>query len=568
MTVSLASLFTTPVSHQSQRFLFSLGSLFCLSVIATADEPPARPQPIAVVNVASMERVLNDIDGVFELAERSEISDLIGGFLGRVHDLKGVDRKRPFGVMVFLDGASIPPRPLVVSYIPVDNIDDLIATVGQGPVKPEPVPGKANRYRLKTPGPMISVAVKEKYVYTCDNAEILEEELPQPETAFNTLTQKYDLALSVRPKNLSPLLKEVFLTFLRTSSEGQLQRRDKESESEYKLRRANGVSTLKLIEQIIGQTEQISLGLDASKEKQSGLVELTIEATPDSEYGKYLKDLGSKPSLFDALVSDQQPFVVRGSWGLDSRERTLAKELLDVAETESINRVDLADTAAPLKKLFESLRATAEKGDLDFCVQFVPLPSQSFVLLGGVKVVGGNNMASGLGEFLTRMKSHGGLQEVQTDIDTHAGVVFHRLKGKDIPDREVRLYGTEPSLYLGASDRILWFAVGGSQALPQLKGAIDKVYGSVGKPTASWNGWPIQLIVRAAPWLELPPGDSDREKQDVRRMQNAFAKQPDALRLDVRPQENGIVTRLQLDAGYLRLLGLAVARRVDRAVKP
>src|SRR5688572_9017627 len=80
-------------------------------------QPRPKPVPIVIVNVASAQRVLSDVTWTFEAAKRPDMLDLVDGFLERIGDLKGVERTKPLGVMLFLP-QTLPPQPIPVGFFP------------------------------------------------------------------------------------------------------------------------------------------------------------------------------------------------------------------------------------------------------------------------------------------------------------------------------------------------------------------------------------------------------------------------------------------------------------------
>src|SRR5262249_12497176 len=104
-------------------------SLFCLgfgSGRLTAEETkPAKGQPFLVVSVASFERILEDADYMFALAGRPELSEMIGGALANVRDLKGLNRDSSVGFMLFLEGLT--PEP--IGFVPTKDIDEMMKTI-------------------------------------------------------------------------------------------------------------------------------------------------------------------------------------------------------------------------------------------------------------------------------------------------------------------------------------------------------------------------------------------------------------------------------------------------------
>jgi hypothetical protein len=75
---------------------------------------------------------------------------------------------------------------------------------------------------------------------------------------------------------------------------------------------------------------------------------------------------------------------------------------------------------------------------------------------------------------------------------------------------------------------------------------------------------PFQAVIRVSPWLQLPPEEDDSAVERREFAEQAFTKDSDALRIDLRPTENGVRFRIQMDEGFIRLIGLGVARQIDQ----
>ena len=502
---------------------------------APAAKPiPEGPQlPVIVLNIASLDRVLTDVDYMFKAAERPDMMELVTNFItNQVGDLKGMNREKPFGVMLFL-ATGLPPRPTPVLYVPVDGIEDLMKVVETGPVKPRPVDGKEGHYELKGRRRGFYCVLKRGYAYLTneDNKELLEAELPEPAAYAEPMAAKYDLGISLQIKNVPLTIRTVMLAFLRQSTEGQLQQRDGESDAGYKMRRAQGINNLELIEQILTQCDQIQIGVDSSQERRNVEVELLLDATPDSEMAKMTKDLAGRKSFFAPLFDDGKPLTVSASWKMDKRERKAAVAMVDALRV-SLTKDLPAEKVPNVAPLFDSMKATAENGEMDFCVQFQPVSDRKFVFVGGLRVIGGESLGRGLEQLLTAVQGREELDKVELNADTHQSITFHRLVAKNVPQREQKAYGGVPSVYLGASSQTLWFALGGDEAMPRLKSAIDAVQeGQATEPTGG-TAFPFQMILHTAPWLNLPSIDeADESRQDFAKQ--ALQENSDSVRVSV-----------------------------------
>lgn len=548
-------------------------------------EPAAPPaEPLLVVQVSSLEKILSRIETNLKSVEREDVLEAVEEFLtDRAGDLEGLDRGRPFGVAMFLPEA-LPPQPVTVAYAPLTDIEGLVKTLQLGPVTVEKeaqaAESKEEHYTLKLQqGGTRHLVVRDGYAFISRDENYLDGDVATLAKLAPQLEARYDAAVTLRIKAVSPLVRDVFLGFLRTQTETQLQRRDDEPLSQYMIRRANGISSLELIERVIRDGEQITLGIDLPEGSESTVVELNVDAAADSEFAQYLTDLASHPSSYGAMVNDREPFTFSASWMMEPREQKVGTEWVNSLERSLNERLaalePAAETAATprdpdaeppshssVTRVVDPLRAMIDAGHLDVCVQFRTIEPGQFGLIGAMHLVGGETFASGLRELLSTLKAQGDDLNVTLDAEKHGEIIFHRLEAQEVPERDRRLYGDGSGLYIGSSARTLWFAVGSSRVLTELKSAIDRIEESAAQPPARQA--PVQLVLRANEWLELPrPEDAPPGRGEL--ADEAFTGENDMLKLEVRPTESGARIRLELSGGYSRLLALWMSRQYDRS---
>lgn len=544
-------------------------------------EPPA--EPLLVVHVSALEKILARIEANLQSVERDDVLEAVNGFLtDQAGDLKGFDRKRPFGVAMFLPEV-LPPRPVTVAYAPLTSLDSLLETMQLGPVTVEKqarAPGSTEeRYELRLQrGGTRYLAVRDGYAFVSRDENYLDADVATLAKLAPQLESRYDAAVTLRVKAVSPLVRDVFLGFLRTQTETQLQRRDDEPLSQYAIRRANGLSTLELIERVIRDGEQLTLGIDLPEESESTVIELNVDAAADSEFAQYLTDLASHPSSYGAMVNDREPFTFSASWMMEQREQKLGTEWIKSLEQSLNDRLAAGDPAretlessdstaaeppsyASVTRVTDPLQAMVDAGQLDVCVQFRSIEDGQMVLVGAMHLVGGETFAAGLRETLSTLKSQGDDLNVTLDAARHGDIVFHRLQASEIPDRDERLYGSGPGLYVGSSARTMWFAVGGPRAITELKSAIDRVEASATEPPARQA--PVQLVLRADQWLQVPRDPDEPGRGEL--ADEAFDGDNDMLKVEVRPTESGARIRLELAGGFARLLALWMTQQYDRS---
>lgn len=552
------------LARSARRTALSLVCCFVASPLLAQDAAESTPNavksPLGIICLASVERALTDVDWMFAAAERPELSEVVTGLLANVKDFKGLDRNRPLGVMVFLSDA-LPPLPEPVLFLPVENLDDLMTSITVGPVRPKKATAPG---RYEIPGPQTMYVVqKENYAYVSPSESLLDAELPEPEATVGSMASRYDVSLAVRLQTIAPAIRQVFLAYLRTTTEAELQRRDEEPEASYLARRAAGVSNLEVIEQLVTQGRQLTLGIDASQDEKVAVIDFLVDAEPDSELAKYCIDVATKPTNFGPLLTDEQPLAASISWAMSTRERNAAKGMIQAIAAAMRAKLEIPEGQSDpaIDRAAESLLATIEAGHADLAIQFNAQEAGRFVFLGGVALIGADSFAVGLRDVLGKFHEAKLLDSLELDSDSHHGIAFHRFALRDMPEREQAIYGGPPSIWLGAGQRRWWFAVGGSDAFASLKNTMDR---AATPALADPGAAPLQVAMRMLPWLDFPPPDGERGLTRQATAKNAFRDHPDAMKIDIRPTETGLRIRGRLDEGFIRLLGLSIAGEMDR----
>ncbi|MFV0446321.1 MAG: hypothetical protein ACK5Q5_22335 [Planctomycetaceae bacterium] len=559
--------------------------------------------PFVILNVASVDNALTDIAWMFDSIQRSDMKDVVDGYLSQAKDLTGVDRTRPFGMAVFLDTAALPPRPAFVQYVPIANLEEALKTITAAPVTVRKSADREDEYdvlQANDGGNVVAVArLIGSYAYLApnDQKDILDI-LPDMEQLTQGLASRYDVAITAQIKAIPQGVRQVFVNFLRTQAEIDLQRKDEEPEAAYLVRRSQGMNALEFIEQIALQGEDLTIGWNSQPEQHQGYFEGTLNATPDSEFAKYLTEVAAKPSMFTPLRNEDRPLTINISWAMNKREKAATTGLLQALRVKLAEELpEMAEQGGAIEQLYDPLLATVEAGHIDLYFQFAATDAQKFVFQGGLKLAGAQSFGAGLERFLQgivvkiqeRSATNPTLETTAPTIvlnaELHQNVTLHKITPQRVPDGEMRLYGGVPDIFLGTSSRAFWFAVGGTEALPTLKSSIDTLLTTAPAERAAGGNVPVSVTVRVAPWLELPLPEKpdltglseDEQRQNRRRvrraeqaaqnreMANEAFGPSDGIRIDGRPSESGFRTRITLDEGFVKLLGLLLAREYDRS---
>lgn len=515
-----------------------------------ADEPPPSDPPVMVLAAASFERLMSGMDIAFDSAGRPEMSDTVGGMLGRANDLKGFNRDRPVGLMFFLNGLV----PDVVGFVPVTQIEDLIKTVELGPVKS--VKKSDTRYELAGRNDTLFVEIVGNYAFAANNETVLERKFPDPTRLTARQTNNYDISFTINLRGIPKSSRQLFLGVLRSRADADLQRRDNEPEGAYDVRRAAGENNLRFVEELVTQGDELTFGWAVATANRQGVLEIVLQGTPGSELSQSLNELAGKRSHFAGSIANGSPLTFSMSWNLDkSGRKTLVKMLegmqkqmgLDIARTQPNIA---AATKTPTEDLFRVLTQTATAGHVDSLVQVVGNPTEKFALVGGVKLADATAFSSALSQVVTQLKDNPEMATIQLNSAVHRGVALHRFEGKSIPDDEVSRYGGRPSVYVGSGEGVFWFSVGADNGLPALKRLMDDTAKPV--PTGVTTA-PLTFVANFGQLIDFMSANKEGDDglQFVRR---TFQSGGDALKVEVRPVENGARMRAEFNEAFLKLI--------------
>ena len=523
-------------------------------------KPQTKAQPFLVVSVASFERLMEDADFMFASAGRPELSEMIGGALSNVRDLKGLNRDSSAGLLLFLDGLT----PVPIGFVPVKDIDEMMKTIAVGPVTTNKI--EEGLYEIRGPSQSLFAKISGGYAFVARTQENLERDLSDPAEYTRRLAASYDIAVSANLRAIPKSSRELLLDFLRASTEASLQQRDDEPDSVYRIRKAAGMVNLENTEMFLSQAEEATLGFNVSSTDKSAFLELVITADPKSEYAKVLNELGTSRSRFTPLLKNSAPLTASAALMVDKNGRKFLKELMAVAEKELIGQLDKEvskDTTkvSPISELFKSVQTSVAEGKLDFAAQFVGDTSGPFTFAGGVRIAESEKFNVGLTEIFERLKGKSEFESVQTNVVEHRGVMLHRLQGKGVPENANRLFGKDHGLYIGSGNGILWFAIGAENGLPALKSMIDTVTDA---PADDNPVMPAQFMMHVSSWLSLMQRPDGTVNPIVELMRESFAAGGGTIRADIKPIQDGVQIRLNADEGFVRLIGKAIGKRIDQ----
>lgn len=597
-------MFTKTLSRMGRQLLLLVLICFYSSTLSAQEPGPAKPEaekkdeqpekkaagvesilpkPLIVINVASVERILSDIDFIFELAERPEIAEIASASLANVNDLEGIDKNKNLGVELYLKTGLI-PQPVPTMYLPVTKVRTFLDTLEKLiPGDEETIKKDTDRddlYVINGRRGESIIRFQDDYAHMLfqgvENETSLDmissRDFGDPSEKLQNLTTAYDLSIKFDLNAIPELMRTTFLGFFRTAIETQLQQRDGESKAAYELRRMAGKQNLESIEYFLSEGQELVFGGRIEKEEKRGVVDMLIKARPNSDLARAVKNIPGKASYFSVITSRENlPLAVSASMNLDPRDRKIYQKYLNYFEKQLSEKLlteeERLQNTSSIQQFFSPVKTMVDKGHIDVFTQLVSTPTKKFALIGGIKVAPSSNLPASLLDIINRIdqlpdnKAH-----IYTNAETVQGIALHQMQpeSKTADDKQQRFLGGVPSLYVGADNEVIWFAMGTEIAVAALNEAIETINTATPEARKEQRTAPVQMEFHIRPWLNLFSEAEIQESGVMKILDGAFQKENDLVLVTTQPTETGVRTRLQFDEGYLKLLGIAISKQFDR----
>ena len=527
--------------------------------------------PLVIFNVASLQRLRDHAGLMFESAERIDMTDRVDQWTAEtLKETKGIDRKRPFGIMMYLNTDSF-MRPMGISYLPVENLEETLQTLAYGTGTVVPVEGEPNRHDIRySESFTLRTLYQNQYLFMVgpDGSDAaLDLNFPDPAKVTAKLSDRYDIAASCLIKTIPPGMKLLALEAFKNQAIANLQQRDDEPESVYRLRRANGEGWVEILDKIVNQGEELTIGGQIDPDTKQAHIEFDIAGTSDSKLAKLFQNMAGKRTYFGNLITNPSTFTMSVSWLMEEKQRKLFVTYFEAAQRDLLKNASSED-AEKLSKIldpvFKTLMSTADVGHVDAFAQLTGMEQENFVLMAGFKVATSRNLPTQINQLLEYLQENPNgnelLMKLDPDVERIDSHPVHRLPVNPPDEAGKRMFGESAQLYLYTSPQAVWFSFGGEFALDALKEALNQV-ALPQAPQQSRNRVPFQFVTHAKNWLTV--ADEENTGGFTERAQASFESDNDAMTLEFRPTDRGVKLRLEFESGFISLMGRGVSNGID-----
>lgn len=517
--------------NRRSEFCSSLVMTFLIFVANSARAAESLPtRPYYLLFAASIDRLVEACNVVFESVGRP---DLAANFSERrkfYRDFSGIQRDKPLGLMWVCNEESSAE----VVFLPVENIDELLTTASFGVVPFHPV--SQNRYVIERPGSPYHVLVRNGYAFSADSPTTIQPIQVTPDQLTRGFRDRYDVALVLDLKQVPQKFKVRYVEEIRSTIEPWLQKQDDEPAETANLRKAVGKIALDLFQRVVIDTSVVSIGGRLDPKSRHLIFEVVVEADKGSALATGLNRLISRRSEFGPMISPDVPAGLALNLPLGS----LVAQVMEIP----------VDTSS-------------KSGPLEMGVQLVGSQLGKLSLIGALRGDQVVELNKAVPRWIIQLDQSDKFASVHESFVVHDGVVFHSMIPREMPNTITQLVGSEIEILVGQDAEMIWVGIGSPESLlDQMKSAID----SVSKSSEVRSIAPlVQARFQARQLPELVPSELLSSNLDPEVSRKVFAKGQDGCSLALEPIANGIKMRIEMEEGFVRLIGTNWVQQIDNA---
>jgi hypothetical protein len=509
----------------------------------------ADAKPVLVASIASLDKVVKNIDTLGEIAQSSALTDIVKLQLQAFS--QGIDKKRPSGVVVMAQDATFDGY----GFIPVSDFKALINTLGGE----ETTKGVFEISKFDRP---LFAKEQKGWAFIAAKPEGLENLPDDPAKLLSGQEKEYDIAVRAYARNVPEFWRTLALQQL-TQGVELADRLEGESEDDFEARKKMAKTMVQQLTKFIEESETLTIGWTVDEKAKRTFFEVNFTAIAGSDTAKSLAYLGQSSTNFAGFVSGDAAVTLHAASKFRPSDAAQSKATLSMLKDRLLKGIDesndLEDDAekAAVKKIvgegWQVLEKTIEGGVLDGAGS-LHLTPDSLTVLAGAQVADGAKLESVFKQVMElAAKKEKNLPAVKYDADSHKGVRIHTMT-VPVPDEQaVRLLGEKTEIAYGFSDKAVYLALG-KECLPKLKEAMDQSAAQANKSVL-----PMQFTISLGPILKVAAATAPNPVVAALGEDVSKYKGKDRLIVSVRPVTNGVAYRYEIEQGIIAMAGKAVA---------
>ncbi|MEX0586551.1 MAG: hypothetical protein WD176_07905 [Pirellulales bacterium] len=509
-------------------------------------------KPLLVVSVASADKLLANLDTLGSIAEAKLLTDMVKG--QALKNLNGLDTKRSMGFVVSTSDAGIRK----IGFIPVTDFAALSKTLNA-----EPVEGGLARIESKVP---IFVKHQNGWAFLSDSPEDLEKVPADPAALLAGQEKEYDLAVRGYMANVPQEMRDLAIEAAKSGVDFAEQKPG-ESEEDFAIRKQAAKGFISQFVTFLEETDRVTIGWSVDERAKKAQLDVNLVAKSGSKLARDLGQLGNAKSKFAGFILPGAAVTLNVSTKSSADQIQQARAMLKTGKDRILRSLEedskISDAQARktvievFNQTWDVLEKTVDEGIADGAAALVTGPT-SLTFVGGMHVADGGKLEAASKKLLEIGKNDPDFPgSLKLDAESHGEVRMHTIAMPIRDPDAAKVLGETMDIVIGFGPKAAYLALG-KDAVATLKSAIDRSAGETDKVVP-----PGQLTVALGPILEFVSATSNDPNLGivlkVLAGETGKYKGRDRLLVGIRPIENGIGYRIELEQGLIALAGKAGA---------
>ncbi len=543
-------------------FCLAMAMLLGIAVHAAPDARAADVKIVGAMSVSGYDGMKADLDLMAEMIGRPDMGKMADGMIALVTQgkgLKGLDKTRPWGVLVGTDGEHVGG----CAFVPVTDMKavmDLLKSLAKDKVKE----GEGGLYEVT--GPKKTVYVQEKHkgwAFIVDDPALLEYVPADPVEALGGLNEQYGMAMRLYPANLPEKVRKDMAEKAKKHAGRHTKRHPRENDQQFEARQIIARHIRKHMAIGAKDLEEMTVGWKLDSSDRKAVMEAVFVFKKGSETAKFLAPAAKTRTAFGGFALPDATLTMRGT----GRKIPLADAELETIVTlwrkgvfgkidSKVGTADAEVAKGLIDELLAALRDTA-KATTDDGALSVRLDPQAITLINGRYVTDGPAIEAVVKKIVAEARERAP-DVVDQIVTLDAGKIgrtnLHLISVPldKCPKGEVLsgAVGEKLDVVLGFGPKAVYLAAGrdAMQSLRSAMGASRKVRDEIVPPvSATLDLGALATSAAGCPSEKVQP----KGKKALELLENTSG---DEIRFTVEAVERGLKLRLELDEGVIKLM--------------
>lgn len=540
-----------------------LVSSVCCSRAEAQTQPAGEMKPLALISISGYDELKEDINFLGSLAGQPNLAAQFEPFI--MGFTQGLNKGNPLGLIVQTDGAMFGGA----ICLPLDNLTQFLANLKAFGVETSDAGNGLTQ--VSANGQTLFAKQGTGWAFLSVMPQMMENLPADPGELFAKLDKQYDLAIQAHVQNIPEAYRQMAVQQIKAGMDAGMKPMKDESQENFQARKAMTAAQVDQLIRLINEINELTIGFSIDHQQQRAILDFVYTAVAGSQLAEQIAEMSNAKTNFAGFFQPDAAGMMMMASKMNESDIAQTEQMIAAlrqqVQTSIDEKSDLpSDEAKETAKsaaddFIDALLATAKAGMMDGGAVFHLSPTSMSLVAGGF-IGDPTKVESGLKKIAELGKNQPDMPEVKWNADSHHGVNFHTLSIPTPDEDEPRqLFGETIDMAVGIGKNSVFFSLG-RDCIAAAKKVIDDSAANPHKSIA-----PMEFTVALGKIFNtIAAFDNDPTVSMIADALKNEAAGRDHVRIVAQPVDNGLRSRLEVEEGALRAVGVAVKAQQMQAV--